>query len=149
MRKIRYLQVSSRILKRNFYESAQKNGVEQHSEQSRKLSSQQWILKKAEKKVYISSIHHEWPPIKFTQVFLTGYTSLHEQYGIDIYKQRTTKLSTPITKSFVVLKMLIQNERTRSFTAQTLHSVFVLGIVRVGYPLPFPLLWTLSITWSR
>ena len=53
--KFRYLWVGSRILKRNYYESAQINGVEQHHEQSRRPSSQQWILKKA-----------EWPTIEFT-----------------------------------------------------------------------------------
>ena len=45
MHELRYLRVSSSILERNFYESAQTNGVEQYSEQSRKPSSQQWILK--------------------------------------------------------------------------------------------------------
>ena len=52
MHKLGYLRVSYRILKRDFYKSAQSNGVEQHSEQSRKPSSQQWILKKL-KGVYI------------------------------------------------------------------------------------------------
>ena len=66
-------------------------------------------------------------------VFLAGYTSLHERYDIDIYTQRTTKLFTPIIKSFVALKVLIQNERTRWFTARTLRRAFVQGIVRVGY----------------
>ena len=51
----------------------------------------------------------------------------------NIYTQRTTKLFTPIIKSFVALKVLIQNERTRWFTARTLRSAFVQGIVRVGY----------------
>ena len=72
-------------------------------------------------------------PIKFIQVFLATYTSSHERYNIDIYIQRTTKLLTHIIKSFVTLKMLIQNERTRWFTAQTLCSAFVQGIVRVRY----------------
>ena len=42
-------------------------------------------------------------------------------------------LFTPIIKSFVALKVLIQNERTRWFMARTLRSAFVQGIVRVGY----------------
>ena len=88
---------------------------------------------KESRKAYISSLHREWPAVEFTQAFLAGYTSLHEWYDIDIYTQRTTKLFTPIIKSFVALKVLIQNERTRWFTARTLRSAFVQGIVRVGY----------------
>ena len=88
---------------------------------------------KESRKVYISSLHREWPAVEFTQAFLAGYTSLHEWYDIDIYTQRTTKLFTPIIKSFVALKVLIQNERTRWFTVRTLRSAFVQGIVRVGY----------------
>ena len=80
------------------------------------------------------------PSNLLTEAFLAGYTSLHEQYDIDIYTQRTTKLFTPIIKSFVALKVLIQNERTRWFMAQTLHSAFVQGIVRVGYSPYFLLL---------
>ena len=56
MRKLGYLWVSYRILERNFYNSAQSNGVEQHSEWSRKPSNQQWIFKKAEKNIIISSL---------------------------------------------------------------------------------------------
>ena len=130
--KLGYLRVSYRILERNFYESAQSNGVEQYSEQSSKPSSQQWILKKS-RKAYISSLHREWLAVEFTQAFLAGYTSLHERYHIDIYTQRTTKLFTPIIKSFVALKVLIQNKRTRWFMARTLRSAFVQGTVRVGY----------------
>ena len=51
MRKLGYLRVSYRILEGNFYESAQNNGVEQHSEQSRNPLSQQWILKQAERRI--------------------------------------------------------------------------------------------------
>ena len=54
---------------------------------------------------------------QITQVFLAGYTFLHEGYDINIYTQRTTKLFTPIIKSFVALKVLIQNKRTRWFMA--------------------------------
>ena len=43
---------------------------------------------------------------------------------------------TPIIKSFVTLKVLIQSERTQWFTVSTLRSAFVQGIVRVGYSLP-------------
>ena len=129
MCKLGYLWVSYRILERNFYKSAQSNGVEQY----RKPSSQQWIFKKAAGKAYISSLCREWPAIKFTQAFLSGYTSLHEQYHIDIYTQRTTMLFTPTIKSFVALKVLIQNKRTWWFTAGTLCSAFVQGIVWVGY----------------
>ena len=50
---LRYLHVSSRIPKRNFHESAQNNGVKQHSEKSRKPLSQNGGLKKVEKCMYI------------------------------------------------------------------------------------------------
>ena len=59
---------------------------------------------------------------------------------IDIYLVFTmpsTTLLTPINKSLVSLKVLIQSERTQWFTDQTLRSVFVQGIVRFGY---YPLL---------
>ena len=58
------------------------------------------------------------PSVEFTQVFLVGYTSLHERYDINIYAQRTTKLLTPIIKSFVALKVLIQIERIRWFRCE-------------------------------
>ena len=79
---------------------------------------------KESRKAYISSLHREWPAVEFTQAFLAGYTSLHERYDINIYTQRTTKLFTPIIKSFVALKMLIHNKRTRWFTVWTLRSAF-------------------------
>ena len=71
------------------------------------------------------SLRREWLPVKFIWAFFAGYTSSHERYDIDIYTQRTTKLLTPIIKTFVSLKVLIQNKRTWWFTALTLHSVFV------------------------
>ena len=60
----------------------------------------------------------------------------HADTNIDIYLVSTmpsTKLLTPINAPLVSLKVLIQNERTRWFTDGTLRSVFVQGIVRVGY----------------
>ena len=45
----------------------------------------------------------------------------------------STTLLTPINAALVSLKVLIQNERTRWFLDETLRSVFVQGIVRVGY----------------
>ena len=50
-----------------------------------------------------------------------------------ICTQRTTKLFIPIMKSFVNLKVLIQNETIQWFMAQTLHSAVVQGIVIVGH----------------
>ena len=66
-------------------------------------------------------------------MFLAGYTSLYKRYAIDIYIQRTTKLFTPIIKFFVVMIVLIQNERTQWCTERTLCRAFVQGIVRDGY----------------
>ena len=51
--------------------------------------------------------------IKLIQALIASYTSLHERYDTNIYMQRTTKLFTPIIKSFVTLKVLIKNEGTR------------------------------------
>ena len=68
-----------------------------------------------------------------TEAFLASYTFLHELFDIDTYAQRTTKLFTPIIKSFVALKVSIYNERTQWFTVQNLHSAFIQGTVRVGY----------------
>ena len=45
----------------------------------------------------------------------------------------STTLLTPINESLVSLKALVQNERTRWLTDQTLCSAFVQGIVRVDY----------------
>ena len=96
-------------------------------------------------KVYTSSLCCQWPAIEFTHWrggFLAGYTSLHERY-INICTQRTIKLFTPIIKSFVALKVWIQNERTRWFTARPLISVFVQVIWELDTLLS--LLWTLGM----
>ena len=53
-RKLRYLRVSSRIFKRNFHSSAQNDDVGQHSEQSRKPSSQQQDFKESWKAYIVS-----------------------------------------------------------------------------------------------
>ena len=84
--------------------------MEQHSEQSRKPSSQQWILKKAERHIYHCCVISD--QLLNLLKRLAGYTSLYERYDINIYTQKTTKLFIPIIKSFVALKVLIQNERT-------------------------------------
>ena len=109
--------------------------MEQYSEQSRKPSSQQWILKKAERCIYHCCIVSDQPSNLLKRFLLI--TLPYMRYDIDIYTQRTTKLFTPIIKSFVAQKVLIQNERTRWFMVQTLRSAFVQGIVRVGYSPPF------------
>ena len=77
--------------------------------------------------------------VKLISVFLAGSPLSHEQYIIDIIR-RTTKLLTPINKSFVSMQVLIQNEIIEQFTAQTLHSALVKAIVRVGHSPYFLLL---------
>ena len=74
MRKLGRLSLSQlyRIPEKNFHDSAQTNGVEQHSEQSKKPLNQQQDFK-GNWKVYM---HCEWPAIKSIQAFLAGYTSL-------------------------------------------------------------------------
>ena len=98
--------------------------------QSRNPSNQQWILKKAERCVYDCCV--------------VSKCSLHERYNIDIYTQRTTKLFTPIIKSFVPLKMLIQNKRIygANFTQWVCTGCCESWILSLS----FPLLWTLDIT---
>ena len=95
----------------------------------------------------MSGVMSEWPSNSFEHFLLVICTSSHEWYNIDIYMQRTTELLTPIIKSFVTLKVLIQNERIRWFTVQTLRSVFVQGIVRVRYSPSLLSLWTFDIMW--
>ena len=84
------------------------------------------------------------PVVEFIRALLSSYMFSHEQYTIDIYIQRTTKLLTSIIKSFVTLKVLIQNERTRWFTTQTLRSASGQNI-EVGYSPSLLLLWTLDV----
>ena len=85
MRKLGYLQGSYRILKKNFYELAHSNGVEQHVEQSRKPLSQQWILKKAERCI-ISLLRRL--AVKFTQCFLlVALPYMNDMISISIHKE--------------------------------------------------------------
>ena len=70
---------------------------------------------------------------EFIRAFVAVNISSHENYDIDIYKERTTKLLTPIIGSLVIWKVLIQNKNIQWFMARTLRSAFVQGIVRVGY----------------
>ena len=143
MHKLRYLWVSSRILKRILYDLAQINGVEQHSKQFRKPLSQNWILKKAERRIYDCCVVNEQPLNSFKCFLLVTLPCMNDMISISIYKELQSCLHLSLS-FFVALKVLIQNQRTRWFMAQTLHSAFVQGIVRVGYSLSFPLLWTLD-----
>ena len=99
------------------------------------------ILRKVERHI---SCHCEWPAIEFIWAFFASYTFSHERYNINIYTQRTTKLLIPIIKSFVTLKVLIQNERTRCFTC----GLYVVRLYKVLWELnslpPLLLLWILS-----
>ena len=86
MCKLRYLRVSYRILERNFYESAQGNGVEQHGEQSRKPSSQQWILKKDQRHIYHCCIVSDWPLNLLKRFLLVTLPYMSNMISISIYK---------------------------------------------------------------
>ena len=124
--KLGYLRVSSRIFKRNFYESAQINGVEQHSEQS-------------------SYVNSDWPSVELLKHFLlVALPYMNDMISISIHEELQNCLHLCIIKSFVSLKVLIQSERTRWFMVWTLCSTFVQGIVRVKYSPYFLLLWTLD-----
>ena len=83
--------VSSRIIKRNFHDSAQNNGVQQQSEQSRKPSSQWRDFNKAELCILCCC---ERLAIEFIQAFLAvALLHMSATISISIYK-RTTKLLT-------------------------------------------------------
>ena len=86
MRKLGYLQVNSRIPKRNFHESAQNNGVEQHSEQFMKPSSQQGILKKAERRICRHCIMSDWPLNSFERFLLVTLSHMNN-ISISIHKE--------------------------------------------------------------
>ena len=95
--KLGYLRVSSRIFKRNFYESAQINGVEQHSEQS-------------------SYVNSDWPSVELLKHFLlVALPYMNDMISISIHEELQNCLHLCIIKSFVSLKVLIQSERTRWF----------------------------------
>ena len=87
MHKLRCLQVNSRILKRNFYESAQINGVEQHSEQSRKPLSQQWIFKKAERRIYHRCIVSDQLSNLLKHFFLVTLPYMNDIISISIHNE--------------------------------------------------------------
>ena len=101
------------------------------------------ILKKAE--MHTSYQHDCWTGHWIHSRVSCCCTSSHERYNIDIYIQRTTKLLTPIIKSFARPKVLIQNERTWWFMSWTLCSMFVQGIMRNRYSPSLLLLWTLDV----
>ena len=87
MRKLGYLWVSSRILERNFYKSAQINGVEQHNNYAVQKAFKSAMDFKESWKVCISLWCHEWLAVKFTQVFFAGYTSyMNDMMSISIHK---------------------------------------------------------------
>ena len=77
-----YLWVSSRIPKRNFHGSAQSNGVEQYSEQSRRPTSQQGILKKAERYAITASWGTGSPIIVLLQATIYQLSTYHNQQYI-------------------------------------------------------------------
>ena len=81
MRKVRYLRVSSKILKKNFYDSVQNNTV---SSPESPLASNK-ILKKAE--MCLSS-RCEWPAIEFIRAFVAvALPHMNDTISISIYKQ--------------------------------------------------------------
>ena len=86
-RKLGYLRVSYRILERNFYESAQSNGVEQHSEQSRKPSSQQWILKKVDRLIYHSCVVSDQTSNLLKRFLLVTLPYMNDMISISIHKE--------------------------------------------------------------
>ena len=87
IRILRYLRVSYRILERNFYESTQSNGVEQYSEQSRKPSSQQWILKKAERYIYHRCVKRDRPSNLRKYFLLVTLPYINDMISISIHKE--------------------------------------------------------------
>ena len=86
-RKLGYLRVSYRILERNFYESAQSNGVEQYSEQSSKPLSQQSISKKAERLIYHRCIMSDRPSNLLKHFLLVTLPYMNDMISISIHKE--------------------------------------------------------------
>ena len=86
-----YLQVSSRIPKRNFHGSAQNNGVEQHSEwsrkPSRKPSRQQRVLKKAGGCMCCCCIVSDRPSNSFHCFLLVTLPHMNDMISISIHKE--------------------------------------------------------------
>ena len=104
------------IPERNFHNSAQNNHVEQYKKQSRKSSSQQQDFKDSWKAYIMSSwVTGHWIHSSVSRWlhFLTWTMQYRYLYT------RNTKLLTPIIKSFVILKVLIQNKRIRWFMVWT------------------------------
>ena len=138
MHKLGYLQVSSRIPKRNFHDSAQNSGVKQHSEQSRKPSSQQQDFKESWKAYMLTWVtdcqfHSSvscWLRF-FTWMIYHRYLYMKNCKAANIYHQVFWYPESVNTKQW--------------FTMWTFCSVFVQDIVRVGYSPSLLLLWTLAI----
>ena len=75
-----YLWVISRILKRNFHNSVETNGVEQHSEQSRKPSSQQQDFKESRNAYIVLSWLIDQPSKSFKHFLLLHFLTLTIKY---------------------------------------------------------------------
>ena len=115
-----------------------------HHKQPRKPLSQQresWI---------VCMCCCEWPANKFIWAFLLvtlPLCSSHEWYSINIHMWRITKLLTLIIiKSFKCYKTRLRTQWFMNFMRplQTLCSMFVQDIVRVGYSPSLLLLWALA-----
>ena len=87
--------------------------MEQYSEQSSKPSSQQSILKKAERRIYHRCVVSDRPSNLLKRLLLVTLPYMNDD--IDIYTQRTTKLFTPIIiKSFVGCTESVNTKRENS-----------------------------------
>ena len=56
------------------------NGVEQHSEQFRKSSTQQWILKKTERRIYYHRVVSDWMSNLLKHFLLDSLSHIKIQY---------------------------------------------------------------------
>ena len=138
MRKLRYLRVSYRNLERNFYESAHNNGVEKYNEQSRKLSSQQWILKKAERLIY----HHcvvimsDRPSNLLKHFLLVTLPYMNDTISISIYTKNYKAVYT-YHQVFCCPESVNTKRENPMVYGVNFTQCFCTGIVRVGYSPPF------------
>ena len=88
MRKLAVISSSQLYNSQNdFYESAQSNGVEQYSEQCSKPSSQQLILKKAERLIYHRCIVSDRPLNLLKHFLLVALPYMNDMISISIHKE--------------------------------------------------------------
>ena len=142
-------EVSSKIAERNFHNSAQNNSAEQHSEQYRKPSSQQWDFSKESWKTHIMPCAQSW--VTGRRIHLSISCWLHFPIWMIQYQclyAKNYKAGNTYHQVFCYSESVDTKWENPMVYAQTLWSVFVQGIVKVGYSPSLLFSWTLVSTES-